>query len=327
MEKGYSEYDVALAIRKHVKTYIDDVLKLPYDIDKIGIWPVGDLKCNLSLKDLGPHAKDIISKCKNVFENNDFTRSSNIVFNDYPLGPAATAAVPVPLGLLQQNESYSQSHSPPKVKRLKRSMSLGISGGLSGGREGPLCAFNLPRYDFDLRRYLTNAINSRYFDISKMLVLKLKILHGAGVFHLDIKPDNIAMNLLPSQDGVPVFMSRFADWGFSFIASKAKISSLKRLVEFIFGNEYRYKLMVGHIYYKNKGSLPFTDAYNEVLDKKIVDLENHYNASPDELKTYTEFLRKYDMLCLLGGPIATLFKFAKISPLNFEKMIDESLLE
>jgi serine/threonine protein kinase len=149
------------------------------EANQYGIFPVDQLHCGVSVRDLGAISKEVLRKCYQV-EDRSILGNYKTIKRDY-----------VP------NEAY-------------------ISAG-EIDTSSYLCAIQYPKYDIDLKDFIKKISAEKTPETMQKLtdaVLKiehgltegLKILHLCGIMHLDIKGPNVGI-----KDGY----AKFADWDFA----------------------------------------------------------------------------------------------------------------
>jgi hypothetical protein len=113
---------------------------------------------------------------------------------------------------------------------------------------------------------------------------------------------------------------KFVDWGFANILNSSEEAF--ELVKFIATNEYRLNLVTSHKFYEKDR---LTDAnYTKVIQQYFSRVQDHFNESPDPMRSQI-FLKRYDMLCLVGGPIAILYKMTGKTIEDFESLIRSAI--
>lgn len=181
------EYDTAILIR-------DQVFRSNPHIS-LGIFPVDNLECGISSKDLGPNAFAIIERCKQLI----YTDKKSV--QKITLGP---------------KKDYKYKRGPTGIYDDVLEWKPWLRGGRIRGGESYLCALQYPKYE----RNFLGLINQgrEWFKLGRppSIILKyiedteidcrlvLQELHKAGVVHLDIKLENICEDDLTA---------KLADWG------------------------------------------------------------------------------------------------------------------
>jgi hypothetical protein len=170
------------------------------DAQTVGIFPVENLHCGVSARDLGEIAETVYAKCSPIRNRTIAGRNKIFQYNRE-----------VPLYISPISEV-----SPIDIDVLQGGRSCGPRGGTID-KNTYLCAIQYPAYDSDLRKFAKKTMrkermgNFERMNIFEMvqdtLLENLKILHSKGIMHLDIKMDNVGV----TADGE----AKFADWDFA----------------------------------------------------------------------------------------------------------------
>ncbi len=173
------------------------------DANIIGIFPVENLHCGVSARDLGEIADEVYSKCDPIQDRTIVGRKKIYKYD---------REVP------SRYISPISDHSPVDIDVLEGGRKRGrrCKGGTIKS-DSYLCAIQYPKYDSDLRKYVKKVMRRPDFDdferidacefIEMTLMDNIKRLHDDGILHLDIKMENIGVTEL----GEP----KFADWDFA----------------------------------------------------------------------------------------------------------------
>lgn len=261
----------------------------------------GGYGCVISPAVIFPNSKIVTEQNKHDFVTklaSDAVDEFNIANNIRNLLPNADKYAILPIdhiycGLQPQDLGITDSDKTI-IKNCKNSGAAGILRDLDNKAyyEAPvLCAFQLIKYDGNLNDLSYSALD--LFSIYVNTFTSLEKLHEKGIFHLDIKDENLCYLSRPLR-------LLFADWGLSLLRDPNP-------KQFYLDVKYRFKSDIYEYYatlYNRAGVTQIRDLFLETnkIMKNIFRLatpENSYGL-------FTYICRTYDVLLLAAAFIKVL---------------------
>lgn len=325
---AYVEYDTAAAIYTALLDYDNES---PYNV---GVFPVGDLKCGLKPRDLGVNYASIIEKCSKQLNNSNIVeRQADIKFNDFTgkLNGGRKSCG------MRGGDTYDMLRKEFCAFNVTRywkdldqlSTKLRDSYEIKESMGTKLKPSYVPKYNTD-----------GLIQFCKDMADKLHKLHNVGFVHLDIKPGNIAVQRDLANFGKPYAL--LADWGFSLSLDDQQ-DVIEVIIEILLGSmgghKYRFNLMnfTNLIYTEERGKylnynvpreVPFyVELILDSVTKKCFSRQHtlqmylrnrladsaKYLLAEENYDNLAKFIVAYDMLCMVGGPIALILSQVKFT--------------
>lgn len=150
----------------------------------VGIFPVDDLQCGITHRDIGHASRKIAQRCEDIFG-----------------------------GLLEKGLYRSASRRSATGRAASSARRPSVP---------QVCGIQYPRYFCDLHKFITELDYDmvQCLEVAAQLKAKLTALHSVNVLHLDIKDANTALMTNPAAKAP--LDARFSDWGFAVIARSTK---------------------------------------------------------------------------------------------------------
>jgi serine/threonine protein kinase len=284
------------------------MLKKKYDIAKfieskaptIGIFPVDPLHCGVTAAEMGRNYTDIRAQCGSKTMGEKYSNKIRDKYNHmlhikklqefYAERDALFKTWPDELFTFEDKKFMYETKEPITVEKIKKILAI---------KEPLLCAMQYPRYlySFDDAKFqsLPVAQQERYF---KDMHINMLIMHTQGIFHLDIKEQN--MCVLREHE------AKFADWGFAqYVSPTASAFDMYNIIGRITWGTLGYyeKLFPQHKSYvtnMNKTMYDVVSMYAKQLDELA--LQNMHNPEyrPQQVQGLKYLLHLVDLFLMLG---------------------------